>query len=102
MLHWIVIAAASMAVISTAYHLGFVEKAYAICGKIAECAMCSTMWGTLVVLLILGSGFFEAVALSFLAAYLSNWFGLLLAWFAEKYDKIWQRNNSNKSQPPKR
>lgn len=97
MSHWIVIATVSMAVISIAHHLGFVEKAYAICGKIAECAMCSTMWGTLVVLLILGSGFFEAVALSFFAGYLSNWFGLLLAWLAEKYDNIWQRNNSRTS-----
>ena len=85
-----------MAVISTAHHLGFVEKAYAVCGKIAECAMCSTMWGTLVVLLILGSDFFEAVGLSFFVAYLSNWFGLLLAWLAKKYDKLWQKNNNSR------
>lgn len=54
--------------------------------------MCSTMWGTLVVLLALGSGFFEAVALSFLMAYLSNWFGIVLDWLAKLYGKIWQRN----------
>lgn len=91
MMEWIV-AIVSMAVISTAHHLGFVEKAYEICGEIARCSMCSTMWGTLVVLLILGSGFFEAVALSFLMAYLSNWFGIVLDRLAKLYEKIWQRN----------
>ncbi len=101
MFHWIVIAAVSMVVISTAHHLGFVEKAYTICSKIAECAMCSTMWGTLFVLLILGSGFFEAVALSFFMAYISNWFGLLLEWLAEKYEKLWQKNNKKLKPPSK-
>lgn len=91
MMDWIV-AIVSMAVISTAHHLGFVDKAYEICGQIARCSMCSTMWGTLVVLLALGSGFFEAVALSFLMAYLSNWFGIILDRLAKLYEKIWQRN----------
>lgn len=45
--------------------MGFIEKAYAVCGDIAKCPMCCSMWGTLVVLLLSGHDFMEAVALSF-------------------------------------
>lgn len=92
----VIVAIVSMAVILVAHHLGFVEKAYSICGDIAKCPMCSTMWGTLFVLLVSGCGIFEAIALSFLAAYLSNWAGIPLSWLAEKYDEIWQRKSQRK------
>lgn len=62
-----------------------------MCKEIAGCAMCSTMWGTLVVLLLLGCGFLEAVALSFFVAFLSNWFGLLLHVMADVYERLWQK-----------
>lgn len=93
MITGIVVATASMIVIVLAHHMGFIEKAYAVCGDIAKCPMCCSMWGTLVVLLLSGHDFMEAVALSFIVAYLSNWFGLLLAWLSIKYDVIWQRAN---------
>jgi hypothetical protein len=89
----LIVAIVSMVVISVAHHLGFVEKAYAICGEIAKCAMCSTMWGTLAVLLICGCHIFEAIALSFFVAYASNWFGLILGRLAKLYDKLWQKSN---------
>lgn len=93
MITGIAVATVSMIVIALAHHMGFIEKAYAVCGDIAKCPMCCTMWGTLVVLLLSGHDFMGAVALSFIVAYLSNWFGLLLAWLSIKYDAIWQRVN---------
>lgn len=93
MITGIAVATVSMIVIALAHHMGFIEKAYAVCGDIAKCPMCCTMWGTLVVLLLSGHDFMGSVALSFIVAYLSNWFGLLLAWLSIKYDAIWQRVN---------
>lgn len=94
---WIVIAIASMAVISTAHHLGFIDKAYIVCGDIVKCPMCCCLWGTLLLLLILGCQFINAIALSFLVAYLSNWFSLVLNKLAEIYDCIWQKNRKTKT-----
>lgn len=94
-MYWIV-AIVSMSVILVAHHLGFVEKAYAVCGDIARCPMCSTMWGTLAVLLFYGCGVPEAIALSFLMAYISNWAGIILDRLAETYER-WQRNNPDQS-----
>ena len=93
MTHWIAIAAVSMAVASMAHQLGFVEKAYAVCGDIAKCPMCTTFWVTLPLLVALGCRPLEAVVLSFAAAYLSNWFGLLLWTLLKIYDELWQKLN---------
>ncbi len=95
MIHWIAIAAVSMMVVSMAHQLGFVEKAYAVCGDIAKCPMCTTFWATFPLLVILGCRPLEAVVLSFAAAYLSNWFGLILEWIAQIYDRIWQKQQQN-------
>ena len=95
MTHWIAIAAVSMAVASMAHQLGFVEKAYAVCGDIAKCPMCTTFWVTLPLLVTLGCRPLEAVVLSFAAAYLSNWFGLLLWTLSKIYDDLWQRQRRN-------
>lgn len=90
----VALAIASMLVIVIAHHLGFVDKAYQICGQIAQCPMCCSMWGTLFVLLVSGCGFFEAVALAFMVAYLSNWVGLPLFWLSNKYDALWQKQKN--------
>lgn len=82
-----------MIVIAVAHHTGFVEKAYDVCGDIAHCSMCSCMWGTLLVLLLTGCDPLEAVALSFIVAYMSNWLGLALQRIAQLYDKLWQKLN---------
>lgn len=87
------LAIVSMLVIVLAHHLGFVDKAYQICGQIAQCQMCCSMWGTLFVLLVSGCRFFEAIALAFGVAYLSNWVGIPLYWLSNKYDELWQRQN---------
>lgn len=96
-MYWI-IAIISMAVIAVAHNTGFVGKAYDVCGEIAGCPMCSCMWGTLLVLLLTGCRPWEAIALSFLVAYLSNWFGLMLEWLAQIYDRIWQQQHRNRRQ----
>ena len=93
MMSGIVIAIVSMSVVVLAHHTGFVERAYAVCGDIVKCPMCCSLWGTLVVLLLTDHGLLEAIALSFLVAYLSNWFGLLLSWLSKKYEILWQRSN---------
>lgn len=95
MIGWIVIATVSMTVIAVAHHLGFIEKAYAVCGDIARCPMCSVFWGTIGVLIVTGCRPLEAVALSFAAALFSNWVGLLL-WVAKRYyDFLWERLDRN-------
>ena len=99
MVEYLVIAAVSMAVVSVAHQTGFIEKAYAVCGDIVRCPMCSTCWGTCFVLLCYGCRPLEAVALSFLAAFLSNWFGLLLWRLNLKYEEIWEKINNRKSRP---
>ncbi len=94
-MYWIV-AISSAGIITLAHHLGFVKKAYAVAGSIAKCPMCSAFWGTLAVLLLMECRLLEAVALSFIVAYVSNWFGLLLGVLNRVYDKIWQKVNRKK------
>lgn len=89
----VIVAIVSMVVILVAHHLGFIEKAYAVCGEIAKCPMCSIMWGTLCVLLASGCGIFEAIALSFFVAYISNWAAIPITWLSNKYEQLWQRLN---------
>lgn len=90
----VALAIVSMLVIVVAHHLGFVDKAYQICGQIAQCPMCCSMWGTLFVLLVSGCGIFEAIALAFGVAYLSNWVGIPLYWLSNKYDELWQKQKN--------
>ena len=91
MMQWIVIAAVCMAVVSVAHQTGFVEKAYTVCGDVARCSMCATFWATLFVLIYMGCRPLQAAALSFAAAYFSNWCGLLLWLLAKWYDSLWQK-----------
>lgn len=93
MMHWIIIAAVSMPVVCIAHQNGFIEKAYVICGDIARCPMCSTFWITLSVLILSGCLPLEAAAISFVAAYLSNWFGLLMWQLNKWYEALWERMN---------
>lgn len=101
MVEYMMIAAVSMAALSIAHNTGFIEKAYVVCGDIARCPMCSTCWGTFFVLICYGCRPLEAAALSFAAAFLSNWFGLLLWRLNLIYDELWKKIN-DLTNPPKR
>ena len=90
---WIV-AIASMCIILIAHHLGFIGKAYSVIGEIARCPMCSVFWGTIVILLYYGCSIFEAIALSFAVAYLSNWAAILLDLLSKSNDKLWQKSRA--------
>lgn len=92
---WAVITVIAMVCISLAHYLGLVTRIAEIAQEIAGCSMCSTFWGTLVLLCILGCPFMVAVALSLSAAYLSNWLSLLYWWVSNKYDRLWERLNKN-------
>ena len=72
-------------------HLGLSEAAAGVAGKIARCGKCMSFWVTLLVLLVMGAGAFEAVMLSVLMADLSYWCGIGLVLFSRLDDKIWRR-----------
>ena len=90
---WIV-AIASMCVILVAHHLGFISKVYTVIGEIARCPMCSVFWGTAAILLYYGHNIFEAIALSFFMAYISNWMAIPLELLSKANDKLWQRSRA--------
>lgn len=90
---WIV-AIASMCVILVAHHLGFIGKVYAVVGEIAQCPMCSVFWGTLMALWYYGCNIFEAVALSFAVAYLTNWVSIVLDLLSKANNKLWQKSKA--------
>lgn len=82
----------SMCVVLIAHHLGFVEKSYNVVGEIARCPMCSVFWITLGVLWYNGIDIIEAIALSFIMAYLSNWVAIGLEYLSILYERVWQRS----------
>lgn len=82
----------SMCVVLIAHHLGFVEKAYNVVGEIARCPMCSVFWVTLGVLWYNGIDTIEAIALSFIMAYISNWCAIGVEYLSKLYEIVWQRS----------
>lgn len=87
----ILIAAAVLVTATLAQHLGLTEAIAKVMMKIAQCNMCCTFWSCIFVLFILDCPLHIAPLLSILAAYISNWFILLLVWIEKKYHKLWQR-----------
>lgn len=88
---FLLITVASLLFFSLSHHLGLVERAYEVCGKIAACPMCSTFWGTLLVLLLCGYHIALSLLCSLAAAYLSNWVALLYDILNRLYTQLWQR-----------
>lgn len=82
----------SMCVVLIAHHLGFVEKAYNVVGEIARCPMCSVFWVTLGVLWYNNIDTIEAIALSFIMAYLYNWVAIGLELLSTLNEIVWQRS----------
>lgn len=91
MMHAAIIALATLVAVCLAHHLGLIEAAYKVAGKIAKCPMCCTFWACLIVLLISDAGLGPAICISVVAAYLSNWVGLILDSLAKLYTRLWTR-----------
>ena len=85
------IALTVMIVAGLAHHLGLPQAIAAVVAKVARCPICLTFWATLFVLMLTGSDFIVAVMLSVLAAYLSNYWGLVTMLLQKLYSYLWKR-----------
>lgn len=77
-------------------NLGLGEAIAQVSGKILQCPTCLTFWGALAALLYHGADIVVAVSLSILAAYLSNFAGIILMVLNKWYERLWQRNSRQK------
>lgn len=90
------IAIAVMMSATVAVHLGLPQAIWSVAGKVCKCHKCLSFWTTLGVLIWLRYDIVTAMLLSVAMAYLSNWFGVLLAWLNRKHTELWQRLNRKK------
>lgn len=93
---WIWIALSVMIAATLIVNLGLGEAIAKVSGKILQCPLCLSFWGTMAALLYSGADIIVTVVLSILMAYLSNFFGIVLMILNQWYDKLWQRNNRKK------
>jgi hypothetical protein len=93
---WIWIALSVMIAATLIVNLGLGEAVAKVSGKILQCPLCLSFWGTMAALLYSGADIIVTVVLSILMAYLSNFFGIILMILNQWYDKLWQRNNRKK------
>ena len=77
-------------------NLGLGEAIAQVSGKILQCPTCLTFWGALAALLYHNTDIVIAVSLSILAAYLSNFTGIILMILNKWYERLWQRNSRQK------
>lgn len=87
------IAILAMIVATVAVHLGLPQAISKVLVKVLGCYKCLSFWTTLIVLQLSGFSLQVAIPLSFLAAYISGWFAILLGFINKLYDKLWQRMN---------
>ena len=92
----VAIAIVLMMVATTAVHLGLPQAISRVLVKVFGCHKCLSFWTTLVVLQLAGVSLDIALPLSFVSAYLSNWFAVLLVMLNKIYEKLWQRVNKSK------
>lgn len=90
------IAALAMVSAVLIVNLGLGEAIAQVSGKILQCPTCLTFWGALAALLYRGTDIVVAVSLSILAAYLSNFAGIILMVLNKWYERLWQRNSRQK------
>lgn len=93
---WIWIALSVMIAATLTVNLGLGEAIAKVSGKILQCPLCLSFWGTMAALLYSGADIIATVVLSILMAYLSNFFGIVLMILNQWYDKLWQRSNRKK------
>ena len=91
MMNCVGIAMLTMIVATLAVHLGLPDAIAKVVSKVMQCHKCLTFWSTLIVLTYLGTDVFIAALLSIFAAYMSDWFGMLLVMLNKLSDQIWQR-----------
>ena len=87
------IAILAMVVATLAVHLGLPQAISKVVVKVFGCYKCLSFWTTIVVLQLSGFSLQVAIPLSFLSAYLSGWFIMLLNIINKLYEKLWQRLN---------
>lgn len=87
------IAILAMVVATMAVHLGLPQAISKVMVKVLGCHKCLSFWTTLIVLQLAGFSLQVAIPLSFLSAYLSGWFAILLIMINKIYDRLWQRLN---------
>ena len=92
----LVIALLAMMVATLAQHIGFSDTVITVAGKIAQCPKCLSFWCALGALVWADCDPLIAIGLSFLVSYLSYWWGLVLIFLNNTYDKLWQRVNKEK------
>lgn len=87
------IAILAMIVATMAVHLGLPQAISKVMVKVLGCYKCLSFWTALFVMQLSGFSLQVAIPLSFLSAYLSGWFAMLLGIINKIYDKLWQRLN---------
>lgn len=88
----IMITAAVMVAATMMQHLGLTEAIAKVALKIGRCNMCCTFWSTLMVMVLMEDvPLHIGAVMAITAAYVSNWFVMLLAAVEKYYHKLWQR-----------
>lgn len=77
-------------------NLGLGDAIAEVVCKVLKCSLCLSFWATLAVFVYRGSDIVEAVALSIIVSYLSNFFGLILSTINKLYTKLWRLTESRK------
>lgn len=70
-------------------NLGLGEAIAKVSGKILQCPICLTFWGSLAALLLYRTDIIVAVLLSIAASYLSNFLGIVLMMCNRLYDWLY-------------
>lgn len=89
---WIAVLAMMSAVMIV--HLGLGAAVAKVSGKILQCPICLSFWGVLAALLYHDTDIIVAVPLSILAAYISNFTGIVLMMFNRLYDWLYGKKES--------
>lgn len=97
MMMYLMIAAVVMMSATAATHLGLPQAIAGVITKVCKCHKCLSFWMTWILLVGFGCHIVTAALLSLGAAYLSNWFGLVLVWLNKKYNDLWQRINQKRN-----
>ena len=78
-------------------NLGLGKAIADVSGKVLNCSTCLSFWGVLAALLYTGHNIVLSVVLSIFAAYLSNFFGIVLMVLNKIYNTLWERNSKNQT-----
>lgn len=87
----VLIAIATMIAATLAQHLGLAEAMARVVDKVASCPLCFTFWTTMTTLLYLGYDVYVSALAAIVAAYLSNWFVLLLLIVQRKFTQLYEK-----------